>query len=199
MFAYCNRGATPGQPRPRSAERGQAVNNHMPAPVVPAQQDTVHALVLASRAFVGLAARSVAAVDDDVTLPQFRALVVLVVRGPQRSSDIADELQVNPSTVTRMLDRLTLKGLVRRTRSASDRRSVQVRATPAGRRIVEQVMIRRRTDLQRIVEATSGLWRPEAVAALTAFAEAVGEAGDQEWWLGWSEQDAGLPDEEKQP
>lgn len=160
------------------------MNDTQPTPV---QQDTVQALLLASRAFVGFAARSVAAVDDDVTLSQFRVLVVLVVRGPQRSSDIADELQVNPSTATRMLDRLTRKGLVRRARSATDRRSVQVRVTPGGRQIVEQVMTRRRADLQRIVDTTSGLWRPEVVTALTAFAEAAGETEDQEWWLGWSE------------
>ncbi|HEX5200158.1 MAG TPA: MarR family transcriptional regulator, partial [Actinoplanes sp.] len=123
--------------------------NPTPTSVEPAQQDPVQALVLASRAFVGLAARSLAAVDDDVTLPQFRALVVLVVRGPRRSTDIADDLQVNPSTATRMLDRLTRKGLVRRTRSAGDRRTVQVRATPAGHQIVRQVMNRRQADLQR--------------------------------------------------
>ena len=149
--------------------------------------DPVPALMLAGRAFVGLAARSLAAVDDDVTLPQFRALVVLAVRGPRRSIDIAEELQVNPSTVTRMLDRLAGKGLVRRTRSTSDRRAVQVRATPAGRRTVEQVMDRRRAELQRIAEATRSLWQPEVIAALAAFADAVGESDDQDWWLGFSE------------
>jgi len=154
--------------------------------------------MLASRAFVGLTARSLAAVDDEVTLPQFRALVVLTVRGAQRSTDIAEELQVMPSTASRMLDRLTRKGLVRRTRSSSDRRTVQVRATPAGRQIVAQVMDRRRADLQRVVEATSSLWRPEVITALTAFAEAVGETEEQEWWLGWSHHDPGDPSEGEQ-
>jgi DNA-binding MarR family transcriptional regulator len=142
--------------------------------------------MLASRAFVGLAARSLAAVDDEVTLPQFRVLVALAVRGPRRSTDIAEEFQVNPSTVTRMLDRLTRKGLVRRTRSTTDRRAVQVRATPAGRRTVEEVLDRRRAELRRVVETTGSLWGPEVITALTAFAEAVGESGDQEWWLGFS-------------
>jgi DNA-binding MarR family transcriptional regulator len=157
--------------------------------------DPVQALLVASRAFVGLAARSLAAVHDEVTLPQFRALVVLVVRGPRRGTDIADELQVNRSTTTRMLDRLTRKGLVRRSRSADDRRAVLVRATPDGRRVVERVMSRRRDDLQRVVRVTEGLWRPEVVTALTAFADAVGETSDREWWLGWSEHDANDPSE----
>ena len=140
----------------------------------------------ASRAFVGLTARSLAVVEGDVTLPQFRTLVVLAARGSQRSIDIADELQVNPSTGTRMLDRLIRKGLVRRVRSASDRRVVRVRLPPAGRDVVEQVMDRRRTELERLVAETAELWRPEVTAALTAFARAAGEVGEQDWWLGWS-------------
>ncbi|MEU8816237.1 MarR family transcriptional regulator [Actinoplanes sp. NPDC048796] len=146
----------------------------------------VQALMLASRAFVGLTARSLAAVEGEVTLPQFRALVVLAVRGPQRSIDIADELQVNPSTGTRMLDRLIRKGLVRRLRSTADRRVVRVRLTPAGRDVVEQVLTRRRVDLEELVAATAQLWQPAVTEALTAFAEAAGEVGEQDWWLGWS-------------
>ncbi|GGN85265.1 hypothetical protein GCM10010112_65530 [Actinoplanes lobatus] len=87
----------------------------------PDRAGVVQALAAASRAFVGITARSLAAVEGDITLPQFRALAVLAVRGSQRGSDIAEELRVNPSTATRMLDRLARKGLIRRSRSATDR------------------------------------------------------------------------------
>ena len=153
----------------------------------------------ASRAFVGLTARSLAVVEGDVTLPQFRTLVVLAARGSQRSIDIADELQVNPSTGTRMLDRLIRKGLVRRVRSASDRRVVRVRLTRAGRDVVEQVMHRRRTELERLVAETAELWRPEVTAALTAFARAAGEVGEQDWWLGWAAHRADVEEGEPEP
>jgi DNA-binding MarR family transcriptional regulator len=146
----------------------------------------VRALMLASRAFVAFTARSLAVVEGDVTLPQFRALVVLAVRGPQRSIDIAEELQVNPSTGTRMLDRLIRKGLVRRMRSTSDRRVVWVRLTPTGRDVVEQVLTRRRAELERLVAATADLWQPAVTDALTAFAQAAGEISEQDWWLGWT-------------
>src|SRR4051812_30271079 len=149
-------------------------------------EDAVQALMLASRAFVGLTARSLAGLDGDVTLPQFRALVVLAVRGPQRSVDIAEELQVNPSTGTRMCDRLVRKGLVRRIRSVSDRRVVRLRLTGAGHDIVEQVMSRRREELERLVAATAELWQPVVTQALCAFAEAAGEPDEQDWWLGWA-------------
>ncbi|MEU8606585.1 MarR family transcriptional regulator [Actinoplanes sp. NPDC048791] len=154
---------------------------------VPAvNEDAVQALMLASRAFVGLTARSLAGIDGDVTLPQFRALVVLAVRGAQRSIDIAEELRVNPSTGTRMCDRLVRKGLVRRTRSSSDRRVVRLRLTKAGHDIVEQVMTRRRAELERLVTATAELWEPVVTQALCAFAEAAGEPDEHDWWLGWS-------------
>jgi DNA-binding MarR family transcriptional regulator len=146
----------------------------------------VAALMAASRAFVGLAARSLADLDAEVTLPQFRALVVLATRGPQRVADISAELGVAPSTGTRMCDRLTRKGLVGRSRSASDRRVIRLRLTAAGRELVEAVIRRRREELSRIVAATSAYWRPGVTEALTAFAAAVGELPEQEWWLGWT-------------
>lgn len=142
--------------------------------------------MLASRAFVGLTARSLAGIAGDVTLPQFRALVVLAVRGPQRSIDIAEELRVNPSTGTRMCDRLVRKGLIRRTRSPSDRRVVRLRLTRTGLGIVDEVMNRRRTELERLVDATSELWQPVVTQALRAFAEAAGERDEHDWWLGWA-------------
>ncbi|GIF46798.1 DNA-binding MarR family transcriptional regulator [Asanoa ferruginea] len=150
------------------------------------EQAAVEALMVASRAFVGLAARSLADLDADVTLPQFRTLVVLASRGPQRSVDISNELGVAPSTGQRMCDRLVRKGLVDRSRSASDRRVVKVRLSAAGRDLVEKVLNRRRVELSRIVAATPDLWQPLVTEALAAFAAATGEVPEQEWWLGYS-------------
>lgn len=150
------------------------------------EQAAVEALMVASRAFVGLAARSLADLDADVTLPQFRTLVVLASRGPQRSVDISNELGVAASTGQRMCDRLVRKGLVHRDRSTSDRRVVTVRLSATGRDLVEQVITRRRAELSRIVAATPKLWQPRVTEALTAFALAAGEVPEQEWWLGWA-------------
>jgi DNA-binding MarR family transcriptional regulator len=151
-----------------------------------APEITVQALMRASRAFVGLTVRALSQVDTDVTLPQLRALVVLADRGILRGADIAEELQVNPSTATRMTDRLVAKGLVRRVRSTDDRRVVRLRLTRAGREIVERVMEKRRAALERIVAETAEVWQPAVIAALTAFAEAAGEMPEQEWWIGWA-------------
>ncbi len=154
-------------------------------------RNTVAALMTASRAFVGITARSLASLDSDVTLAQFRALVVLAVRGPQRPADIAAELNVAPSSGTRTCERLVRKGLVRRTRSATDRRVVRLRLSPAGKELVEEVVGRRRDELAAIVAATAEHWPPAVTAALHAFAEAAGETPEKDWWLGWSDDEGG--------
>jgi DNA-binding MarR family transcriptional regulator len=151
--------------------------------------DAVEALLRASRALVGVAARSVADIDPDVTLPQYRALVVLASRGPQKVADIATELGVAPSTGTRMVDRLIRKGLIGRERSSTDRRVVRVTLTVAGRQLVDRVMRRRRRQLATIVAATTEVWHPAVAPALRAFAEAAGDVPEQDWWLGFPADD----------
>lgn len=148
-------------------------------------QQVVDAVLGASRALVGVAARSLAGLEEDVTLAQYRMLVVLCSRGPQRVADLAQALGVNPSTSTRMSDRLVAKRLARRHRSPSDRRSVRVAATPAGRALVDEVTGRRRHEIGRIVGGMASEQQQLLVDALRAFAEAAGEVPEQAWSAGW--------------
>jgi len=157
----------------------------MPRSNVTVRAELVDALLAASRALVALAARSLADLDADVTLPQYRALVVLASRGPQRVIDISSELGINPSTGTRMCDRLVRKGLVRRYRSTTDRREVRLTLTPAGRTLVDEVTRRRRAELERLVKAMPAAWHASVAAGLRALTEAAGEPPESEWWLGW--------------
>ena len=56
-----------------------------------ADVDTVtNAAIAASRLLVAISARSLAAVGETVTLPQFRLMVVLATRGPMKLVAIAD-------------------------------------------------------------------------------------------------------------
>ena len=75
-----------------------------------ATDELADAVLDASRVLVAVAARSLAAAPSDVTLPQYRVLVVLATRGPQRPSDLAAELGVAASSITRMCDRLVVRG-----------------------------------------------------------------------------------------
>ena len=71
------------------------------------------ALLVASRALVGVAARSFADVDD-ITPSQVRVLLVLAQPGAVTVGDLAQALDVHPSTATRLCERLEQKRLVHR-------------------------------------------------------------------------------------
>jgi DNA-binding MarR family transcriptional regulator len=149
----------------------------------------VDAVVGASRALVAIAARSLGAAGEEVTLPQYRALVVLASRGPQRVVDLAGFLDVTASTATRMCDRLARKGLIRRQRLSNDRRSVRVSISAAGRELVAAVTRRRRREVQAIVDRMSAQQREQLVTTLRMFADAAGEVPEQDWSLGWGADD----------
>jgi DNA-binding MarR family transcriptional regulator len=154
-------------------------------------EQLLDALLSASRVMVGLAARSLADLDSDVTLPQYRALVVLASRGPQRVVDISAELSVSSSTGTRMCERLVRKGLVRRERSDTDRREVRLTLTADGEYLVQEVTRRRRSELTRIVDTVPDVWHEPLTTALRSLAVTAGELPDSEWWLGWHNGAAG--------
>lgn len=145
----------------------------------------IDAVLHASRALVAVAARSLAVVADEVTLPQYRTLVLLAGRSPQGMAALAAALGVSPSTVTRMCDRLIRKGLIRRRTSTRDRRQVRVALTTEGKRVVAEVTARRRAEIGRIISAIPVARRTELAQALSAFAESAGELPDRDWTSGW--------------
>src|SRR5579875_3126 len=85
--------------------------------------DAVDAVLTASRSLVAVATRSLGAAAEETTIAQYRALVVLASRGPQRMVDLAGALDVAPSTAGRMCDRLVRKRLIRRHRARAGRRA----------------------------------------------------------------------------
>lgn len=144
--------------------------------VVDATADAVtDAVLTASRLLVAVSVRSIASVDESITLPQFRLLVVLSSRGPSKLSTLAEHLGVNPSTATRMIDRLISVGLVTRHVNPTSRREVVVELTGTGSSVVAQVTERRRTEIAGIVARMPSQHRTELVEALEAFSAAGDE------------------------
>lgn len=134
------------------------------------------AVLLSSRALVAVASRSIASVDDDVTLPQFRALVVLDHdRRGVNVGALAAELRIKPSTATRLCDRLERKGLVDRMLDPSSRRNVTIVLTKSGRALVSEVTRRRRKEIARIMAKVPAEQQAAIVDALTVFRIAAGE------------------------
>ena len=133
------------------------------------------AVLTASRLLVAISARSLAAVEERVTLPQFRMLVVLASHGDTKLVTLAERLVVNPSTAMRMADRLSAAGLIDRQVNPDNRREIVLSLTGQGRQIVDDVTARRRAEIAAIVAHVPPEQRSGLVAALHAFNDAGGE------------------------
>lgn len=133
------------------------------------------AVLTASRLLLAISVRSITAVDETITLPQYRLLVVLHSRGPLKHAVLADHLAVNPSTASRMVDRLVTAGTVRRRTSPVSRREIVIELTPEGDRLVRQVTAHRRKDIAKIVSTMPEDTRQNLINVLTAFNQAGGE------------------------
>lgn len=160
-------------PRTGLSESGRTLRFDAPAPDdVDAMTDAV---LTASRLLVAVSARSIAGVDESITIPQFRLLVVLDSRGPLKLTTLAEHLAVNPSTATRMLDRLVAAELISREANPASRRELVVGLTGTGSAVVRKVTRRRRAEITRIVSRMPVSTRHGLVRALTAFTDAGGE------------------------
>jgi DNA-binding MarR family transcriptional regulator len=101
-------------------------------------------------------------------------LDLLVQRGRCRMSELAAALRVDPSTVTRTLQRMEAAGLARRLPSTSgDRRAVIVTLTATGRERHAAVALRRATMLTEIMERFSDSERTRLVDLLERFIESA--------------------------
>ena len=145
----------------------------------------VDAVLTASRSMVAVATRSLGAAAEETTIAQYRALVVLASRGPRRIADLAEPLDVAPSTAGRMGDRLVRKGLVRRHRQAGDRRLVRIALTAVSWDLVAEVT-RRRAELARLRGTLPPGQHEPVIAAFRAFAAAAGELPQPGAALGWA-------------
>jgi DNA-binding MarR family transcriptional regulator len=134
----------------------------------------------ASRVITAAVVASLADADADVTVPGLRVLVVLDADGPLNLSAVAAVLGVNPSTASRACDRLAESGLVQRSANEEDRRQVTLSLTPAGRRLLDRLMDRRREILAAVVREMSEADREGLMSGLRAFNDVAKAASGPE-------------------
>jgi len=145
----------------------------------------VDAVLSASRVLVAIAARSLADAGEEVTLTQYRSLVILASRGPQGVAALAEAVAVTPPTASRLCERLVRKGLVHRRTDRRDRRQVRVGLTGAGRHLVDTVTGRRRREIADLLASIPPQDQRPVAAALQQLAKAAGEVPEQDWSTGW--------------
>ncbi|HEX6737667.1 MAG TPA: MarR family transcriptional regulator, partial [Vicinamibacteria bacterium] len=88
----------------------------------------------------------------ELTVPQFDVLAQLW-RQPagMTAGQLTRELLVTAGNVTGIVDRLQQLGLVQRRRLPQDRRTVEVRLTPRGRRLMQRVLPLHRRQVQALL------------------------------------------------
>lgn len=140
----------------------------------------------AARVLVGIIARSITEVEHEVSITQFRVLVMIATRGSLNLGEVAEGLGVHPSNATRTVERLVVAGLIERAENPADRRYLVLKLTRQGHDIVERVMAYRRGAIESVLEDMPGARRQALATALGAFAEAAGEPsrGEEAYVLG---------------
>ena len=109
------------------------------------------ALLVVSRVLVALSARSIADVDDTLTIPQFRTLVLVSNVGPVNMKTLALLLGLPPSAVGRIVERLVTAGLVVRSGNSESHRHHVVEVSAYGRKVVNKVTSKRRDAIAKVV------------------------------------------------
>jgi DNA-binding MarR family transcriptional regulator len=138
------------------------------------QEDLIDAL-RGTRALVGVIAQSLATTLEHVTLPQFRALVLLRALGATPAGLLAARLGVTASTGTRLVSRLVRGGWVERGASDADRRLISLTLTDKGTHLVDETRRRRERALDEILRTMTTADRAAAVDGLRRIADAAGE------------------------
>ncbi|WP_111512667.1 MarR family winged helix-turn-helix transcriptional regulator [Mycobacterium kyogaense] len=141
--------------------------------------DHVESVMRASRALVGITAASIMTVDDVVTVPQVRVMMMIATRGAMNLASVAEGLQVNPSNASRIVDRLIKIGLLDRRQDSVDRRNISLTLTGEGQALIGKVIRHRRAAIRRALREMSPERRELLATVLEEFAAAAGEPAQE--------------------
>jgi len=125
---------------------------------------TDQAVTEALRAYVKLlrAAKAVLArvepllVAEGLTPTQLGVLEAVFHKGPLTQRELGRKVLTSAGNMTDVMDKLERRGLVRRARSAVDRRAVRVELTPEGRDLIQLLFPRHARDIAAAMSALSG-------------------------------------------
>jgi MarR family transcriptional regulator, organic hydroperoxide resistance regulator len=92
---------------------------------------------------------------------------MLASRGPSNMSRLADQLDVSLPNLTGIVERMVERGLVERTRPEDDRRTVEVRITDAGRKVLDEIDTVKRQEIANIIGRLTPQQQGRALRAFT--------------------------------
>ncbi|WP_223693572.1 MarR family winged helix-turn-helix transcriptional regulator [Leifsonia poae] len=134
----------------------------------------VDAALSAANVMMRVAARSVFEVEDRVTTPQLRVLMMIAATGPQNLGAVATELGVHPSNATRACEKLVRAGYIVRSDHPADRRYIRLELTETGNDLVNHVLDRRRSSMAQVLQSLPETDQMRIADAFEIFARAAG-------------------------
>jgi DNA-binding MarR family transcriptional regulator len=137
---------------------------------------TAELLLIASRLLVAISARSIARVDETMTIPQLRALLVVAAAGQMTVESLSRALGGERSATGGVAERLAAVGLVALRPHGKSRRELLVVLAPRGAKVVEDLAAFGRQELGGVVRRMAPPQRGALLSALTAFAAAAGDS-----------------------
>ena len=109
----------------------------------------------------------------DVSVTQCYAVETLVKRGSLRLQVLAEEMFLDKSTASRVIDTLERKGYVSRVEDDEDRRAVRIQATDAGRELYEKIRADLIAEERAMIENLSPEARQGALSLLRQITRAT--------------------------
>lgn len=100
-----------------------------------------------------------------ITATQWGVLLHIIEGNAQTAADLCRTLSCDTGSMTRMLDRLEEKGLIRRERSTEDRRVVRIVPTEAGRSLPKELQ----PAVVKILNQSLDGFAPEELAQLKGY------------------------------
>jgi DNA-binding MarR family transcriptional regulator len=109
----------------------------------------------------------------DVSVTQCYAVETLVKQGALRLQVLAEEMFLDKSTASRVIDALERKGYVSRVEDDEDRRAVKIQATQAGKELYEKIRSDLVAEERAMIENLSVEARQGAVSLLRQITRAT--------------------------
>lgn len=148
-----------------------------------ADRSTLDAYLLqleqATRGLLALNVSALERMEKKIGLAPLRALQSLERLGPSMVTELGDDLDLLPSTASRLSDRLAEAGLITRRVSPTNRRATLLELTDSGCAVLEELIALRVRALGEVAEHMTDRERTALVKGAHAFTAAHQKLGDQ--------------------
>jgi DNA-binding MarR family transcriptional regulator len=148
---------------------------YAPDLMAPRRTETTDYAAQLERATRGLLALNVVVLEEiekRVGLPTLRALQSLERLGPSLVTELGEDLDLAPSSASRLSDRLAEAGLITRSIPPHNRRATLLELTAAGRSVLDDVVVQRVERLGGVAAQMTSREREQLLAGANAFTEA---------------------------